>query len=131
MFLCIASALHQPGPKGKVYLVTVQKQKLISQCLICLIVTQIQHTMRGQSNFPLSKLCCCYIFIVLKYWWQNSISAHIYVSLRLCVQMLVLESWEYLWFYWTFRIVILDYGLKLHKLSNHTLVMLQKWLEIH
>ena len=44
---------------------------------------------------------------------------------------LVLESWEYLWFYWTFCIVILDYGLKLHKLSNHTLVMLQKWLEIH
>ena len=44
---------------------------------------------------------------------------------------LVLESWEYLWFYWTFCIVILDYGLKLHKLSNHTLVMLQKWLEIY
>ena len=44
---------------------------------------------------------------------------------------LVLESWEYLWFYWTFCIVILDDGLKLHKLSIHTLVMLQKWLEIH
>ena len=44
---------------------------------------------------------------------------------------LVLESWEYLWFYWTFCIVILDYGLKLHKPSNHTLVMLQKWLEKH
>ena len=44
---------------------------------------------------------------------------------------LVLESWEYLWFYWTFCIVILDYGLKLHKLSNHILGMLQKWLEIH
>ena len=44
---------------------------------------------------------------------------------------LVLESWEYLWFYWTFCIVILDYGLKLHKLPIHTLVMLQKWLEIH
>ena len=44
---------------------------------------------------------------------------------------LVLESWQYLWFYWTFCIVILDYGLKLHKLLNHTLVMIQKWLEIH
>ena len=44
---------------------------------------------------------------------------------------LVLENIEYLSFYWTFCIVILDYGLKLHKLSNHTLVMLQKWLEIH
>ena len=39
---------------------------------------------------------------------------------------LALESWEYLWFYCTFCIVILDYGLKLHKLLNHTLVMLQK-----
>ena len=28
---------------------------------------------------------------------------------------LVLENSEYLWFYWTFCIVILDYGLKLHK----------------
>ena len=44
---------------------------------------------------------------------------------------LVLENIEYLWFYWTFCIVILDYGLKLHNLSIHTLVMLQKWLEIH
>ena len=44
---------------------------------------------------------------------------------------LVLENIEYLWFYWTFCIVILDYGLKLHNLLIHTLVMLQKWLEIH
>ena len=44
---------------------------------------------------------------------------------------LVLENSKYLWFYWTFCIVILDYGLKLHKLSNHILGMLQKWLEIH
>ena len=44
---------------------------------------------------------------------------------------LVLESWEYLWSYLTFWVVILDYGLKLHKLSIRTLVMLQKWLEIH
>ena len=39
---------------------------------------------------------------------------------------LVLENWEYLWSYLTFCIVILDYGLKLHKLSIHTLVILQK-----
>ena len=48
-----------------------------------------------------------------------------------CPLNLVLENSEYLWFYWTFCIVILDCGLKLHKLLNHTLVMLQKWLEIH
>ena len=53
---------------------------------ICSFHKCIQHTMRGQSNFPLSKLCCCYIFIVLKYWWQNSITAHIYAN---CDQGLV------------------------------------------
>ena len=63
-------------------------------------------------------------------------TAKLYVSLQLWVQNayplnLVLENWEYLWFYLTFWIVILDYGLKLNKLSIHTLVMLQKWLEIH
>ena len=36
-----------------------------------------------------------------------------------CPLNLVLENSEYLWFYSTFCIVILDYGLKLHKLSNH------------
>ena len=44
---------------------------------------------------------------------------------------LVLEIWEYLRSYLTFCIVILDYGLKLHKLSIHTLVILQKRLEIY
>ena len=39
---------------------------------------------------------------------------------------LVLENCEYLWFYLTFWIAILDCDLKLHKLSIHTLVMLQK-----
>ena len=43
-----------------------------------------------------------------------------------CPLNLVLESWKYLWFYSTFWIAILDCGLKLHKLSIHTLVMLQK-----
>ena len=48
-----------------------------------------------------------------------------------CLLNLVLESWEYLWFYLTFWIAILNCGLKLHKLLIHTLVMLQKWLEIY
>ena len=43
-----------------------------------------------------------------------------------CPLNLVLESWEYLWFYLTFWIAILDCGLKLHKLLIHILVMLQK-----
>ena len=54
-----------------------------------------------------------------------------YACKMLCPLNLVLESWEYLWFYLTFWIAILDCGLKLHKLSIHTLVMLQKWLEIY
>ena len=41
-----------------------------------------------------------------------------------CLLNLVLESWEYVWFYLTFWIAILDFGLKLHKLSIHTFVML-------
>ena len=48
-----------------------------------------------------------------------------------CPLNLVLESWQYLWFYLTFWIAILVCGLKLHKLLIHTLVMLQKWLEIY
>ena len=39
---------------------------------------------------------------------------------------LVLENCEYLWFYLTFWIAILDCDLKLHELSIHTLVLLQK-----
>ena len=39
---------------------------------------------------------------------------------------LVLETWEYLWFYLTFWVVISNGGLKLPKLSIHTPVMLQK-----
>ena len=49
-----------------------------------------------------------------------------YVCKMRCPLNLVLESWEYLWSYLTFWVAILDYGLKLHKLSIHTLIMLQK-----
>ena len=35
----------------------------------------------------------------------------------------MLENWEYLWFYGIFWVVISDGGLKLPKLSIHTLVM--------
>ena len=42
-----------------------------------------------------------------------------YVCKMRCQLNLVLENSKYLWFYWTFCIVILDYGLKLSKLSNH------------
>ena len=48
-----------------------------------------------------------------------------------CPLNLVLENCEYLWFYLTFWIVILDSDLKLPKLSIHTLVMLKEGLEIH
>ena len=49
-----------------------------------------------------------------------------YVCKMRCPLNLVLESWEYLLSYLTFWVVILDYGLKLHKLSIHTFIMLQK-----
>ena len=44
---------------------------------------------------------------------------------------LVLENLKYLWFYLTFWVLVLNGGLKLPKFLIHTLVMLQKWLEIH
>ena len=44
---------------------------------------------------------------------------------------LVLENFKYLWFYWTVWVVISNGGLKLPKLSIHTIVMLQKLIEIH
>ena len=51
-----------------------------------------------------------------------------------CPLNLVLENFKYLWFYLTyltFWVVISNGSLKLPKLSIHTLVMLQKWVEIH
>ena len=57
---------------------------------------------------------------------QIHMSHFAYVCKMRCLLNLVLESWEYLWFYLTFWIAILDCDLKLHKLSIHTLVMLQK-----
>ena len=44
---------------------------------------------------------------------------------------LVLENWEYLMFYLTLWVVIANGDLKLPKLSIPTLVILQKWLEVH
>ena len=58
--------------------------------------------------------------------YVKNMSHFSYTCKMRCPLNLVLESWEYLWFYLTFWIAILDCGLKLHKLSIHTLVMLQK-----
>ena len=75
---------------------------------------------------------CIAIFSMLDWISKPLHMSHFAYACKMrCPLNLVLEKSEYLWFYWTFCIVILDYGLKLHKLSNHTLVMLQKWLEIH
>ena len=48
-----------------------------------------------------------------------------------CLLNLVLENFKYLLFYLTFWVVISNGSLKLPKLSIHTLVMLQKWVEMH
>ena len=73
------------------------------------------------------------IFIIINILCDDGIymSYFSYSCKMRCPLNLVLENWEYLWFYWTFWIAILDCGLKLHKLLIHTLVMLQKWLEIY
>ena len=74
----------------------------------------------------------CFTLMALLGRWCKIYMSHFAYACKMRYPLnLVLESWEYLWFYWTFCIVILDYGLKLHNLLNHALVMLQKWLEIH
>ena len=65
-------------------------------------------------------------FILFTFRGQIDLSHFAYACKMQYPLNLVLESSEYLWFYSTFCIVILDYGLKLHKLSNHILGMLQK-----
>ena len=57
---------------------------------------------------------------------KMDMSHFVYACKMWCLLNLLLESWEYLLFYLTFWIAILDCGWKLHKLSIHTLVMLQK-----
>ena len=66
------------------------------------------------------------ILVVMCLFPLNYMSHFSYACKMRCPLNLVLESWEYLWFYLIFWIAILDCGLKLHKLSIHTLVMLQK-----
>ena len=63
----------------------------------------------------------CPVLTVLTFMSHFSYACKMWYLLNL-----VLESWEYLWSYLTFWVVILDYGLKLHKLLIRTLVMLQK-----
>ena len=60
-------------------------------------------------------------------FWDSLYMSHFSYACKMRYPLnLVLESWKYLWSYLTFWVVILDYGLKLHKLSIHTLAMLQK-----
>ena len=82
-----------------------------------------------------SKLCRKFHFF-LRFCTRKRSETYIYVSLCLCVQNAVsaqpcVGKFRISLVLLNFCIVILDYGLKLHKLSIHTLVMLQKWLEIH
>ena len=63
---------------------------------------------------------------ILNQCFTMDMSHFAYACKMRCPLNLVLENSEYLWFYLTFCVVILDCGLKLHKLLNHTLVILQK-----
>ena len=73
-----------------------------------------------------------YILTNLSNWKNYIYMSHFSYACKMrCPLNLVLQNCEYLWFYLTFWIAILDCGLKLHKPSIHTLVMLEKGLEIH
>ena len=104
---------HSPPPRETRPL--LQTVCILLECILVVVVLSMVAAAKPDffSNF--------YIYM----------SHFAYACKMQCPLNLVLENSEYLWFYWTFCIVILDCGLKLHKLSNHTLVMLQKWLEIH
>ena len=75
------------------------------------LVKQIFSTLANEMKYPEKK----------KYMSHFSYACKMRYPLNL-----VLENCEYLWFYLTFWIAILDCDLKLHKLLIHTLVMLQK-----
>ena len=92
------------------------------------IKSTVMNSLKNINRVPLCSWICLRDVI---YKMRTHMSHFAYVCKMRDPLNLVLENIDYLWFYWTFCIVILDYGLKLHKLSNHTLVMLQKWLEIH
>ena len=73
-------------------------------------------------------------FECLCYQWHSTniyMTFLSYLSKMRCPLNLVFENFKYLWFYWTFLVVISNGGLKLPKLSIYTIVMLQKWLKIH
>ena len=103
---------------------------------ICLFITRLHDVSEKfrQEHYTNIKMTCLVLHICIhfKINFQNIHMSHFTYACKMrCPLNLVLESWEYLWFYLTFWIAILDCGLKLHKLSIHTLIMLQKWLEIY
>ena len=81
-----------------------------------------------QAGFGLLIIALFIIAVIFGLWLLKKVLKYVSHFSYACKMRyplnLVLESWEYLWFYLTFWVVILDYGLKLHKLSIHTLVML-------
>ena len=96
-------------------------------------LSQFQFKSINFSKISISKLkTCVYISRFVSWLLLGIYMSHFSYACKMRYPLnLVLENCEYLWFYWTFWIVILDCGLKLHKLLIHILVMLQKWLEIH
>ena len=99
--------------------------------LTCEVIMEVKPFVRCSEWSAISTFVETGLYSIFCAWICIYMSHFAYACKMRCPLNLVLEKSEYLWFYWTFCIVILDYGLKLHKLSNHTLVMLQKWLEIH
>ena len=72
----------------------------------------IQQTTRGQSNFPLFEIVMllhihCTKVLVAKFYYNTYMSHFSYACKMWYPLNLVLESWEYLWSYLTFWVVIL------------------------
>ena len=66
---CVVPMLDISNPAVSSYQYRSINPLFTLDIFICSFHKCIQYTTRGQSKFPLSKLWCCYIFIVLKCWW--------------------------------------------------------------
>ena len=134
-FVCICHSVHREGPQVNKF------EHVHVYCMGSLLppTLNIQGSPRTCSNlftwtWPYRNTSRGRLKIrQLEFNWNGFLylSHFAYACKMRYLLNLVLENIEYLWFYWTFCIVILDYGLELHNLLIHTLVMLQKWLEIH
>ena len=117
--LFLPDADHEDAPMNPQQIMSTFSVLIMVVLILALVIVFLWKCFHFASNimrtcfpwFPYSTYCCSIA--------KADMSHFTYTCKMQYPLNLVLENSEYL-------IVILDYGLKLHKLLNHTLVMLQK-----